>query len=141
VLRVSDYVLRPGPPPAEDYVRLRTDAGLTPRRLDQARAAIAGSWTAVHVVHAATQTIVGMGRVIGDGGWYFHIVDMAVLPAHQRRGLGDRILAALLDEIRAKAPPGAFVNLLADPPGRKLYARHGFVETAPGSIGMARTLG
>ena len=22
------------------------------------------------------------GRLIGDGGWYFHVVDMAVLPAH-----------------------------------------------------------
>jgi len=32
------------------------------------------------------------------------------------------------------------VNLLADEPGRKLYTRHGFVETAPGSIGMAQTL-
>jgi hypothetical protein len=28
-----------------------------------------------------------MGRVIGDGGWYFHVVDMAVLPEHQRRDL------------------------------------------------------
>jgi ribosomal protein S18 acetylase RimI-like enzyme len=81
-----------------------------------------------------------MGRIIGDGGWYFHVVDMAVLPAHQRRGLGDRILTALLDHIRQRAPAGAYVNLLADEPGRKLYARHGFVETAPGSIGMAQTL-
>ena len=140
MFETEQYSLVAGPPPAEDYVRLRTGAGLTPRRLDQAERAIAGSWKAVHVVHLATSTIVGMGRVIGDGGWYFHIVDMAVLPEHQRRGVGDRILTALLDEIRANAPTGAFVNLLADPPGRKLYARHGFVETAPGSIGMARTL-
>ena len=27
------------------------------------------------------------------------------------------------------------------PPGRRLYARHGFAETAPGSIGMALRLG
>jgi hypothetical protein len=33
------------------------------------------------------------------------------------------------------------VDLLADPPGRRLYARHGFAETAPGSIGMALRLG
>ena len=66
----------------------------------------------------------GMGRVIGDGGWYFHIVDMAVLPEHQRRGIGDAILTALIDRIRVEAPPGAWVNLLADPPGRRLYERH-----------------
>jgi hypothetical protein len=50
------------------------------------------------------------------------------------------VLTALLDAIRRGAPPGAYVNLLADPPGRRLYARHGFTETAPYSIGMAQQL-
>jgi len=62
---------------------------------------------------------------------------MAVLPAHQRRGIGDAVLSALLGRIREVAPPGAYVNLLADPPARRLYERHGFGATAPGSIGMA----
>jgi GNAT superfamily N-acetyltransferase len=65
---------------------------------------------------------------------------MAVLPEHQRRGLGDLILTVLLERIRREAPPGAYVNLIADPPGRRLYARHGFTATAPDSIGMARRL-
>jgi ribosomal protein S18 acetylase RimI-like enzyme len=77
-----------------------------------------------------------MGRVIGDGGWYFHIADMAVLPEHQRRGLGSAVLDHLLQQIRDRAPNGALVTLLADPPGRSLYARHGFVESSPGSVGM-----
>ena len=78
-----------------------------------------------------------MGRVIGDGGWYFHVIDMAVLPEHQRRGVGDTLLGALLAEVRARAPGDAYVNLLADPPGVRLYERHGFQTTAPGSVGMA----
>jgi len=65
---------------------------------------------------------------------------MAVLPAHQRRGLGDAILSALLGRIRELAPPGAYVNLLADPPGHRLYERHGFTPTAPDSVGMALRL-
>ena len=73
-----------------------------------------------------------MGRLLGDGGWYFHVVDMAVLPEHQRRGIGDAMLSALLARIREVAPRGAWVTLLADPPGRRLYERHGFTETAPG---------
>jgi GNAT superfamily N-acetyltransferase len=81
-----------------------------------------------------------MGRLIGDGGWYFHVVDMAVLPDHQRRGLGHRVLTRLLDLIRQHAPPGAYVSLMADPPGRALYAGHGFTEDRQASIGMARTL-
>jgi GNAT superfamily N-acetyltransferase len=63
---------------------------------------------------------------------------MAVLPAHQRRGIGDRILTWLLDRVREAALPDAFVSLMADPPGRRLYARHGFTENRELSIGMAR---
>jgi GNAT superfamily N-acetyltransferase len=130
------YKLVMAPPPVSDYLRLRLESGLTPKTEEQARAALPGSWAACHVVEEARGEIVGMGRLIGDGGWYFHVVDMAVLPDHQRRGLGDAILTALLDRIRESAPPGARVNLLADPPGRQLYAKHGFVETAPASVGM-----
>jgi ribosomal protein S18 acetylase RimI-like enzyme len=78
-----------------------------------------------------------MGRVIGDGGWYFHLVDLAVDPQYQRRGIGDGILEELLAPIEELAPPGAYISLLADEPGRRLYERHGFQPTAPRSIGMA----
>ena len=94
----------------------------------------------MHVVHEVDAKTVGMGRLLGDGGWYFHVADMAVLPEHQRRGLGDVILTVLLERIRREAPAGAYVNLMADPPGRRLYARHGFTPTAPDSIGMGLTL-
>lgn len=131
------YRLVDGPPAVASYLRIREQAGLTPKTLAQAEAALPGSWAAVHVVVGTTGEPVAMGRVIGDGGWYFHVVDMAVLPGHQRRGLGDRILTTLLRRIRERAPSGAYVSLLADPPGRRLYSRHGFEETAPSSTGMA----
>jgi ribosomal protein S18 acetylase RimI-like enzyme len=127
-------------PSVDDYVRLRRDAGLSPTTKAQARAAIPGGWAACSVVHTRSGETVGMGRVIGDGGWYFHVVDMAVLPEHQRRGIGDAILRALIERIRESTPPGAYVTLLADPPGRRLYGKHGFVDTAPGEVGMAVTL-
>jgi len=90
-----------------------------------------------------------MGRVIGDGGWYFLIADMAVLPDHQKKGLGGVILRRLLDQIKQKVVEvakedkdlgneslQAYVTLGADEPGRRLYAAHGFVETAPHTLGM-----
>jgi GNAT superfamily N-acetyltransferase len=137
---VNGYRLVDGAPAVADYLALRERSGLSSKRPDQAAAAVRGSWAAVHVIHDESGAIVGMGRVLGDGGWYFHVVDMAVLPEHQRRGIGDAILSALLDAIRGGAPSGAYVNLFADPPGRRLYARHGFTETAPHSLGMAQVL-
>jgi ribosomal protein S18 acetylase RimI-like enzyme len=131
------YRLDMSTPTVDQYLRLRLESGLMPKTPAQAEAALPGSWAACHVVHEASGDVVGMGRLLGDGGWYFHVVDVAVLPEHQRRGLGDSILRALLDRVRAVAPPGAYVNLLADAPGRRLYERHGFVETAPDTVGMA----
>src|SRR4051812_31176494 len=130
-----------GTPVLAAYQRLRAESGLSPRTDAQALPALAGSWWGCHVVHDASGEVVAMGRVIGDGGWYFHIADMATLPAHQRRGLGNLVMTALLDRIREQAPARAYVSLFADPPGRKLYARHGFTEDREASIGMARWLG
>lgn len=134
------YRMLDGGPPVAEYRELRRAAGLTPVTVEQAAAGMYGAWAAVHVVEGRTGRAVGMGRVVGDGGWYFHVLDMAVLPGHQRRGIGDAVLRVLLQGIREHAPPGAWVNLLADAPGRGLYARHGFVETAPDSLGMALLL-
>lgn len=122
------------PPTLEDYLHLRAASGLTPKTPAQGERALGGSWCWSVVVHRGRA--VAMGRVIGDGGWYFHIADMATLPEHQGRGLGRRVLADLLDQIDAVAPEGPYVTLMADAPGRRLYESMGFVETAPRSLGM-----
>jgi|SRR5580692_1421649 ribosomal protein S18 acetylase RimI-like enzyme len=136
----AGYKLVVGPPDVDSYLHLRASAGLTPRTRELAAAGLPGSWVAVHVLREPSGVPVGMGRAIGDGGLNFEIVDMAVLPEHQRLGLGDAILSFLIGRIREAAPTGAFVSLLADPPGQALYTRHGFHETAPASLGMAMVL-
>ncbi|WP_329787814.1 GNAT family N-acetyltransferase [Lentzea sp. DG1S-22] len=131
----SAYRLVVAPPEVDDYLRLGRESGLSERTRAQAEIGVKGAWVSTHVVHVESGETVGMGRVIGDGGTYFVIIDMAVLPDHQRKGIGDAVMTALLEKIR-EAAPEAQVSLLADPPGRRLYARHGFVESAPDSIGM-----
>ena len=76
-----------------------------------------------------------MGRVLGDGGWYFHIADVATDPGHQRRGLGRVVMEDLIARIDAEAPPHPYITLLGDPPGRALYRALGFVDSEP-SLGM-----
>ena len=123
-------------PALEDYLRLRAESGLTPKRPEQAERALAGTWLAVRVEDTTDGSTVAMGRVVGDGGWYFQIADMATLPEHQGRGIGNAVLAHLVDAIRTRAPAEPYITLMADGPGRALYAKHGFVDTAPHSIGM-----
>jgi ribosomal protein S18 acetylase RimI-like enzyme len=136
---VNDYTLVPGPPRLDDYLTLRSIAGLSPKSSDQGAGALSGSWSFCHVLFAET-TVVAMGRAIGDGGWYFHVCDMATHPDHQRKGLGRKVLDWLIADIEERAPDGAFVSLIADPPGVALYKAVGMRETAP-SVGMALIVG
>ncbi len=131
------YELVDAPPTLEEYLRLRRESGLSPKTAAQGAPVLANSWCFVHVRHTASGETVAMGRVIGDGGWYFHVADMAVLPSHQRQGLGRIVLQQLLDRIQAEAPDTPWITLLADPPGVRLYEQMGFQPTAPGSVGMS----
>ena len=132
------YTLHTGYPPVAEYRHLRSASGLTPVTESQAAAVASGSWYGCYVTFGAGEAaVVAMGRVIGDGAWYFVVADMAVLPGHQRRGLGAAVLAELVARIREHAPEGdPYVSLLADPPGRRLYLANGFVEAAPAEMGM-----
>ncbi|MEV7932651.1 N-acetyltransferase [Curtobacterium sp. NPDC089185] len=134
----AGYRLVAGPPPLDDYLRLRQDSGLSPKTTEQGAGAVAGSWSAVHVVDAEGVPV-AMGRTIGDGGWYFHIADIATDPGHQRRGLGRAVVEWLVADIRSRAPEGAYVTLVGDPPGQRLYRSLGFEDVAP-SLGMALPL-
>ncbi|WP_206504950.1 GNAT family N-acetyltransferase [Streptomyces chrestomyceticus] len=135
------YEVRPGVPTADTYRRLRRATGLGEKSAEGAAIGLPNTWYGV-TVHAAPGPAdgadpVGMGRIIGDGGCFFQIVDICVLPQHQGHGLGKRIMAALTAELERRAPAGAYVSLIADGDARHLYAKFGFTETAPASVGMA----
>jgi ribosomal protein S18 acetylase RimI-like enzyme len=130
--------LRDEVPGADEYCALRRRAGLSEFSADAACAGLAGSWHAVCVREDGI--LLAMGRVVGDGGCFFQIVDIAVDPDWQRRGLGLRVMQALVAALRQRAPRGALVSLLADGPARHLYERFGFRPSAPDSIGMMMRL-
>lgn len=122
-------------PDATDYMRLRVAAGLSPKSAEQAGIGLPNTWFGVTVLHDGRA--VGMGRIIGDGGTAFQVVDIALEPAHQGKGLGKAVMAALMDHLRSHAPEGAYVSLIADGDARHLYAKYGFEPVMPASIGMA----
>jgi GNAT superfamily N-acetyltransferase len=130
------YLLIREAPGPDAYRRLRDVAGLSPKSAEAAAAGLANTWFGVTVLHEGQA--VGMGRIVGDGGCFFQIVDMAVAPEHQGRGLGKMIMQALLEEYDTRAPATAFLSLIADGEAHHLYRQYGFVETAPRSIGMYR---
>ncbi len=126
-------------PDAATYLTLRAAAGLSP--FSVAAAEIGLRRTIFGVSIHQDDAVIGMGRIIGDGGCFFQVVDIAVDPAHQGKGLGRMVMDALTDHIDNALPPGAYVSLIADRPADALYEKVGFAPTAPDSIGMARRAG
>lgn len=122
-------------PDAPTYRRLRAETGLSPKSREAAERGLANTLYGVSLVRAGE--VIGMGRVIGDNGTVFAVVDIAVQPDYQGQGLGKRIMAALDAWLRANAPESAYVMLIADGNAKHLYAQFGFADTAPASISMA----
>ena len=126
-------------PDVADYCRLRIATGLSPRTREAAARGLPNTLYGVSLVRDGA--VVGMGRIIGDGGCFYTVVDIAVLPEVQKQGLGKRIMVALDAWLRANAPESACVSLVADGDAKHLYARYGFVESAPFAVNMEYLVG
>lgn len=122
-------------PAADEYRRLRVLCGLSPKSADAAARGLPNSLFATTI--RDRDELVAMGRVVGDGGCNYEVVDIAVHPDYQRQGLGKRVMSAIMAFIHEHAPDTAYVSLIADDHAPALYSRFGFEPTAPASIGMA----
>lgn len=141
-----EYVILQQNPSPQDYHDLRKLAGLTPPPLEAVPQSLARSWVSFVAYEREgmaddtspkkDQHAVAMGRLIGDGALFLMLVDVAVDPAHQRKGLGKQIMEKLVAYADAHAPH-AYVSLVADPLGQRLYPKYGFEDVKPG-IGMYR---
>ena len=120
----------------DDFIRLRNVSGLTPRPRDAAEKGLPRSLFGVTITFGSET--VGMGRVVGDGGLNFEIVDIAVDPEHQRKGLGSLIMQSIMNYLESEAPTGAYITLMADVP--ELYEKFGFKLSRPKSEGMYKIM-
>ena len=123
------YQLKYEIPSVEDYIRIRLAAGLSRKSVEAATIGLANSLCAV-IIYCGKDPI-GIGRVIGDGGCFFEIVDIAVVPEHQKKGLGDMIMQGLMAYIHDNAPDTAYVSLMADHGTPEFYKRFGFKASLP----------
>lgn len=120
------------PPDINNYLRLRQIAGLSSRSPNAAEAGLPNSLFAVTLFD--NDLPIGMGRIVGDGGLNFEIVDIAVDPKYQGKGYGRLIMTHIMEFLHDKAPEGCYISLIADVPA--LYEKFGFKKCSPSSEGM-----
>jgi len=75
--------------------------------------------------------MIGMGRVLSDGISDAYIQDVTVLRDYRHRGIGGRIIAHLLDKLRADRVE--WIGLIGEPGTGNFYKQLGFDEMA-GSV-------
>ena len=105
---MTDDVLVARLPTIDEFLDLRRLSGLTPKSREAAERGVPNSLHAV-VIERDGRAI-AMGRIVGDGGTAYQVVDMAVLPEFQRQGLGLRVLTALMAWFHETAAPTSPVN-------------------------------
>lgn len=133
-MKLPELEIREEPPSVQDYLALRASAEMSPRSEEGAAIGLANSYYVVTVY--AGNELIGMGRVIGDGGCHMQIVDVAVRPDYQRMGIGKTVFGRLVSHLERSAPDKTFVSLIADGPADKLYRQFGFDYTYPEGQGM-----
>ncbi|MCJ1655693.1 GNAT family N-acetyltransferase [Staphylococcus sp. NRL 16/872] len=121
-------------PEAQAYCDLRVKAGMSSKSLEAARKGLPNACFTITIYD--NDKLIGMGRLIGDGGTAFQIVDIAVDPEYQGQGHGRQILEKIMTYIESVAEKGTYVSLIADYPADKLYEKFGFQSTEPKSGGM-----
>tara|TARA_B100001564_G_C20540449_1_gene624090 strand:- start:197 stop:598 length:402 start_codon:yes stop_codon:yes gene_type:complete len=128
------FNIEEGAPDPETFLRLRAAAGMRPRSVKGASMGLGQELFSVVLRLEKSGEIVGMGRIVGDGGTIFVICDMMVIESFQKKGGGTMIMDAIMGYLLEEAPPNSYINLMADVDG--FYEKWGFEPSLPRSRGM-----
>ncbi|MGI8563974.1 MAG: GNAT family N-acetyltransferase [Candidatus Dormibacter sp.] len=133
----TEYLISFASPTPEEYLALREAAGLAAKTPEATELGLRGSWFGVTARKGGEA--VGMGRLVGDGGLYFLLCDLAVHPDHRGQGLGKRILAALIEHLEQNALRSALAVAVTTENWADLYREFGFERNGEGSLALGRT--
>ena len=120
--------------PVDIYQKMRVACGLSAKSHEASRIGLANSLYSLMLKEG--DKVIGMGRVVGDGGCFCQVVDICVVPENQGKGLGKMIMGRISDFIRNDLPETCYTSLIADGNAAHLYEKFGFRDTMPESKGM-----
>jgi GNAT superfamily N-acetyltransferase len=123
-------------PTVQEYQRLRGAVGWGAMTAEGVAAGLPNALFSV--VLELDGEAIGCGRIVGDGGLYFYLQDVIVLPEFQGRGQGARLMDSLMGYLERSARPGAFVGLMAAVGVEPFYERYGFRRRPEQQPGMFR---
>ena len=84
--------------------------------------------------------IIGMARVVGDGGIAYYIQDVIVKPDYQRQGIGTQLMNKVMEYIRIHANNNSVIGLMAAKGKEPFYTRYGFTVRPDDRLGSGMTM-
>lgn len=123
----------PRQPTTAEFAAVTAAVGFKPHPEEAISLGLANSFCCVCAIAAGS--VIGVGRVVGDGALHFYLTGIMVIPTYQRRGVGSRIVEALLDRVRQVPYANTLVEALPLPGLEAFYSRFGFKacrQYAPG---------
>lgn len=127
----------------ELFLKLYQSVGWEPPYIEQVRTALKNTMATFTCYDQNAP--VGMVRLLGDGGMSFYVKDFAVIPSHQGKGVGTRLMEALETYVKDTKNPDWAVSLelISSKEGIAFYKKHGFEERpcewdGPGMFKMVR---
>ncbi|MGP8080495.1 MAG: GNAT family N-acetyltransferase [Dehalococcoidales bacterium] len=125
-------------PTPEEYSQLRQLVGWGIHERDVIVKALPGS---LYCVCAVKDTeIIGMARIVGDGGIAYYIQDVIVKPDYQRQGVGTQLMNKVMEYIHTHANNNSVIGLMAAKDKEPFYTRYGFAVRPDDKTGSGMTM-
>ena len=133
-----EYEIEEKLPSAKEYNQLRQSVGWGVYEHDVINKALPKSLYCLTAL--VNGKIVGMARVVGDGGLVYYIQDMIIKPEYQRQGIGKNLMNRIMEYIRTHASHNSVIGLMSAEGKEKFYEQYGFVNRPTDKLGSGMTI-
>lgn len=124
-------------PTVEAYNQLRVNAGMNSTKPhSEVKKALVGTLFLVSVYEE--NELIGLGRIVGDGGVAFIVCDIMVDKRFQRRGIANKMMKIIDQWFDENTHESSFITLLAKVPADRLYRKYHFDYIGEDRVGMIR---
>ena len=112
---------------AKQFLALRESVGWKGVELQIEKALESGLY---NILAKDDESVIGMGRLVGDGIMYWYVQDVIVCPEYQGHGIGKTIMDYLIRYIEKSSLPNTTVTigLMAAKGKDDFYQRLGFIS-------------
>ena len=124
-------------PNSIDYINLRVNSGMGNKKsIERVDIALKNSLFTISLYDE--KKLIGMGRIIGDGGISYAVIDIMVDKGYQGKGYGRLTMKEIDNYFCENTDEDCYIILIANLPADKVYLKFSFEYLPDNKCGMLR---